>query len=129
MDKKAFLFCSTISVVLIYSAAAFGEILDQAAAEQLLKGNTVEATDFKFKKNIRFYFEPSGTYKRLDEMNNRETGKWYIEQRGQLCLSFVSGTEKCRSIDSIGDGKYVLLSNTKKSLKFNKVLPGNPYNL
>ena len=129
MDKQAFLFCSILCSVFAFSTPVFGDVLDQKAAEQLLKGNTAEGVQPKYKRAFKIYFDPSGTYRRLDDLNNRESGSWNVDKRGYLCMSLVSGTEKCRSIESIGDGAYILKYEGKKSHKLKKIIPGNPNNL
>lgn len=129
MAKKFLVLGSVLTALLAYSAMAVAEVLDKTAAEQLVKGNTAYAKDFKYKRNFKLYFDPSGQYKRVDELNNTESGSWNIDNRGELCMSFVSGLEKCRAIDSIGEGQYILMFKGSKSVKFKKIVTGNPDNL
>lgn len=78
---------------------------------------------------VKVYFATDGNHKRVDDLNNKETGVWQIESAGRLCMTH-SGKANCRNIKPLQkEGKYLLIKDGKKILKIEKVLPGNPNNL
>ena len=108
---------------------AYAEFLNKSDAEKLLAGNTFEGKEFKFGREVTVYLDSSGSYKRLDDLNNKESGIWKIDSDGKLCLKRASKFN-CRNIEpGEKEGVYLLIKNGKKSVQINKVLTGNPKNL
>lgn len=109
---------------------AHAEFLNKASAEKLLNGNTMEGKDFKFGREVKIYFATDGAYKKLDDLNNKDTGTWHIVANGMLCMRGSRHSENCRAIQPAKkEGKYLLIKNGKKSVRIDRVVPGNPHNL
>ena len=57
-----------------------------AEAENLVKGNTIEGVDVKWKKKMIWYFDPGGRLIKKDEHGNKGKGTWSIDKKGQFCF-------------------------------------------
>jgi len=115
------------AAMLMMTPVVFAKGLSQAEAEQLVKGNTAEGVN-RFGKQMIWYFEPSGTLKKMDHNGNKGKARWNINKQGQMCYQDKQmGKEQCVPIIQKGEGKYELPFDAY--WKWNKVVPGNPHNL
>lgn len=104
------------------------EQLDKEALETLIKGNTVEGKIIKWKSTYKMYFDPSGKFRRIDSLNNKEGGDWYVEDDGKLIM--IGRKKKYRSIRQHSDGGYDVYNPSGQVIwTMDKVIPGNPYDL
>jgi hypothetical protein len=119
--------CVLIAMTLPALALA-DEQLDQAAVENLISSNTVEGKKLKWGTTYRTYFDPSGKFHRIDSLNNKEGGEWYIQDNGRLCM--VGRKERCRIIKQRNDGGYDVFNRQGQQIwTIDKVIPGYPYDL
>jgi hypothetical protein len=129
MKKYSLIALLAIGVVFAFTNTAYAAFLNKAEAEKLLSGNTFEGKDFKFKREVKVYLDPSGSYKRVDNLNNKEAGAWSIESDGKFCMKHAK-SENCRNIQpGKMEGVYLLIKDGRRSLRIHKIVPGNPYNL
>ena len=104
------------------------EQLDKQTLETLIKGNTVEGRNLKWKTTYKMYFAPSGRFKRIDSLDTRYGGEWYVERDGMLRM--VGRKEKYRTVKQRSDGGYDVYGVSGNLIwTMDKVIPGNPYNL
>jgi len=102
--------------------------LDKATLETVIKGNTVEGKKIKWKTTYKMYFDPSGKYRRIDSLNNKEGGDWRVEKDGKLTM--IGRKEKHRIVKQRGDGGYDVYNTSGQVVwTMDKVIPGNPYEL
>ena len=119
--------CSFLAMNLLGLSFA-GEQLDKNTLETLIKGNTVEGKLIKWETTYKMYFAPSGTFRRIDSLNNKTGGEWYVESDGTLHM--IGRKEKYRMVKQRSDGGYDVYSPRDQVIwTFEKVSPGNPYNL
>jgi len=105
-----------------------GDELDKATLETLIKGNTAEGKRIKWETTYKMYFDPSGKFKRIDSLNNKEGGEWHVESDGTLRM--VGRKEKYRTVKQRGDGGYDVYNVRGQVIwTMDKVTPGDPYNL
>ena len=129
MKRETLLAIVAIGFALTVTAPVYAEFLDKATVEKLFHGNTLEGEDFKFKRKIKVFFDPGGNYKKVDDLNNKDTGHWYVEADGKLCLGLTAGAN-CRQVQpGKQEGFYLLIKDGKKSVRISKIHPGNPFNL
>lgn len=93
----------------------------------LLSGNTVEGKYIKWKTTHKMYFEATGKLRRIDSLNNKEKGRWEINNSDELCVS-VRKT-RCNQVMKRDDGGYNVYRHGTLKFTFDKIVPGNPYNL
>lgn len=119
---------ASLFAILVATAAAAGpEPLKRAEAEQLIKGNTAEGTN-RWKKNMTWYFDPSGELRKRDDRGNKGKARWSIDPQGNLCFQDKHmKKELCGDIVPRADGGYDV--NLEGRWNWNKVVPGNPHKL
>lgn len=118
-----------VGMIVAVPCGAFGASkgLNQADAEQLLRGNTAEGEN-RWKKNMTWYFDPGGVVHSRDQLGNKGKAQWSIDKKGQLCYQGKNDREViCGSIIPRGDGAYDV--DIPGAWKWKKLTPGNPYNL
>jgi len=104
-----------------------GEQLDKHSLETLIKGNTIEGNNLKWKTTFRMYFDPTGRFKRKDSLGNKNGGEWFIEQNGSLRM--IGRKEKYRTVKQRSDGGYDVYGVSGNLIwTMDKIIPGNPYN-
>ena len=105
-----------------------GEQLGKDNLETLIKGNSVEGKKIKWKTTYKTYFDPSGKFKRIDSLNNKESGEWRVESDGKLCM--IGRKENCFTVKQRSDGGYDVHNTVDEvTWTIDKVFPGNQYNL
>lgn len=130
MKLQSLLAIMALGLTFAITTPAYAEFLDKAAAEKLLKGNTMEGNNFKFNDQLKVYFDPDGIYRRIDDKNNKESGSWKIDSNGMLCMRHSKHMDICRGVQPAQkEGVYFLIKDGKKSVKITKIHPGNPFNL
>lgn len=95
--------------------------------KMLLSGNTAEGKYIKWKTTHKMYFEATGKLRRIDSLNNKEIGEWYINKSGQLC--FIVRKDRCNDVMKRDDDGYNIYRRGTFKFTFDKILPGNPHNL
>ena len=110
------------------------EPLAKDDVEKLIAGNTAEGQNVHWEKGMTWYFHKAGQIKKVDEHGNRGKGSWFINDKGELCVQFKRGGERCRTIVPRTDGGYDIYGTAypeADELKwiFSRVLPGNPHDL
>jgi len=117
-----------LAVCFASAGMATSKGLSKDEAEALVKGNTVEGSVPTFKKDIIWYFHPSGVLRKLDSIGNKGKANWQINKKGEFCHQDKHmKEEKCAPIIPRADGGYdVPLWN---AVVWKKVLPGNPHHL
>ncbi len=119
--------CCLLAMTLSGLSFAGGQ-LDKGTLETLIKGNSVEGKRIKWKTTYKMYFEPSGMFRRIDSLNNKESGEWEIESDGTLCM--IGRKKRCRAVKQRGDGGYDVYNRRDEVVwTMDKVTSGNPYNL
>lgn len=83
---------TTLSVIIIGMEGLYHEVTAETRVsgtelKTLLSGNTVEGKYIKWKTTHKMYFEATGKLRRIDSLNNKEKGEWYIDDSGNLCIS------------------------------------------
>jgi hypothetical protein len=102
--------------------------LDKETLEALIKGNTVEGKRVKWKTTYKMYFDPSGKYRRIDSLNNKEGGDWRVEKDGKLTM--IGRKEHNRIVKQRSDGGYDVYNKSGQVVwTMDKITPGNPYDL
>lgn len=120
--------CYCIILIALPAWAQADEQIDQESLEKLLTGNTVEGRKIKWDTTYRMYFDPSGRFRRIDSLNNKEGGEWRVESNGRLCM--VGRKEHCRTIRQRKDGGLDAYNMQGQLVwTMDKVIPGNPYEL
>lgn len=105
-----------------------GDQLDKDTLETLIKGNSAEGRKIQWKTTYKMYFDPSGKFWRIDSLNNKESGKWYVESDGKLRM--VGRKERLRTVKQRDDGGYDVYNNRGQVIwTMDKVSPGNPFHL
>jgi len=92
----------------------------------LLAGNTAEGKYIKWETTHKMYFEEKGKLRRIDSLNNKEKGEWYINKLGQLCI--IVRKDRCNDVMKRDDGGYNVYHRGTFKYTFDKIVPGNPYN-
>ncbi len=127
---------SVISLLLFQSIsfpAAAAELSGEEVSE-LLSGNTVEAVHAIKGFPIITFFATDGTFRQLRD-SQPERGTWSIDNNGYLCTDREGWGGECRLITHEGTvwKAYGIPKNLMKQRRlkrtFNKILPGNPYQL
>jgi len=93
----------------------------------LLSGNTVEGKYLKWDTTHKMYFEATGKIRRIDSLNNKQSGDWYIDSNDLLCISMKR--ERCNEVTKRDDGGYNVSRKGSVKFTFDKILPGNPHGL
>ena len=93
----------------------------------LISGNTVEGQYIKWKTTHKMFFEETGKIRRIDSLNNKESGEWEVNKSGELCVSMKK--TRCNEVMKRDDGGYNIYRRGNLKFTFDKVLPGNPHNL
>ncbi len=104
------------------------EAVDGETIKKVLAGNTVEGKLVKWGTTFKMYFTENGYFKRVDSLNNKESGEWEINSQSKLCI--LLNKKRCRIVKKRDDGGYNVYSNAGElKMTFDKVLPGDPHNL
>ena len=82
--------------------ALANEPLGKEALETAIKGNTVEGRFLKWKTTFKMYYDPSGKFRRIDSLNNKEGGSWSIDAKGVLLMS--GRKDRYRTVKQRDDG-------------------------
>ncbi|MEJ2657248.1 MAG: hypothetical protein P8012_08615 [Desulfobacterales bacterium] len=111
------------------SGPSFADVrLDKSALETLIKGNTVEGRNIKWKTTYRMYFDPTGRFWRIDSRYNKEKGEWHVEKNGTLRMS--GRKVNYRKVKQRSGGGYDVYGDRGTVIwTIDKVTPGNPYHL
>ena len=120
-------FTVMIGIMFLHQSVIAGET--QVTGEELktlLSGNTVEGNYIKWKTTHKMFFDASGEIRRIDSLNNKETGNWRI-YKNELCVEIRK--EKCNKVMKREDGGYNVMRRGDVKFTFEKILPGNPHNL
>jgi hypothetical protein len=119
--------CGLLAMAFLGQSFA-AEQLDKGTLETLIKGNTVEGKKIKWKTTYKMYFDPSGKFWRIDSLDNKERGKWSVENDGTLRMT--GRKERDRTVKQRSDGGYDVYNVRGQVIwTMDKVTPGNPYNL
>lgn len=116
-----------ISFMVLHQSAIAGET--QVTGEELktlLSGNTAEGKYIKWETTHKMFFDASGEIRRTDSLNNKEKGYWRID-KDELCIKVRK--ERCNQVMKREDGGYNVMRIGEVKFTFDKILPGNPYNL
>lgn len=71
----------------VFSMNSFGaKELGSNEIKQLLSGNTVDSINLMNDYKWKYYFDPNGTFRRIDEHGNKVDGEWELEDEGVLCM-------------------------------------------
>ena len=120
-----------ITMILIASylpLANAGEKLTKEEIRQLITGNTIEEVIVEKPWQNKIYFIADGNFKRIDQNNNPDSGKWDFDHDGSLCLERKK--RKCWFLEAAGEGVYHVISRSRgKHAKTWRIVKGNPYNL
>ena len=74
------------------------------------------------------YFTADGKFKRIDQNNNPDSGKWDFDPDGSLCLE--RRKRKCWYLQAAEEGVYHVISRRRgQHAKTWRIEKGNPYNL
>ena len=68
-----------MSLVFVSAVVVGSEGLSKGEAEKLIKGNTVEGMNTKWKKKMIWYFHESGQLRKQDEYGNKGKANWRID--------------------------------------------------
>ena len=93
----------------------------------LLSGNTVEGRYIKWETTHKMYFEATGKIRRIDSLNNKQSGEWYVNSLNELCVEVRK--HRCNQVMKRDDGGYNVYRKGALKFTFDKIVPGNPYNL
>jgi len=96
--------------------------------QTLLSGNTGEGKFIKWETTHKTYFEATGKFRRIDSLNNKQKGEWYINKSGELCM-VGKHKENCNVVMKREDGGYNLYVSNNLNWTIDKIVPGNPNNL
>jgi len=96
--------------------------------QKLLAGNTGEGKFLKWETTHKTYFEATGKFRRLDSLNNKQKGEWYINKNGELCM-VGKHKENCNVVMKREDGGYNLYVSNNLNWTLDIIVPGNPNNL
>jgi len=96
--------------------------------QKLLSGNTGEGKFIKWETTHKTYFEATGKFRRLDSLNNKQKGEWYINKSGELCM-VGKHKENCNVVMKRDDGGYNLYVSNNLHWTLDTIVPGNPNNL
>lgn len=108
--------------------ASAGEKLTKEATRQLITGNTVEEVFVEKPWQNKIYFIADGNFKRIDQNNNPDSGKWDFDPDGSLCLE--RRKRKCWFLEAVGEDVYHVISRRRgQHAKTWRIVKGNPYNL
>ncbi len=113
---------------------AAGADLSGDEVSELVSGNTVEAIHPAKGISIITFFATDGTFRQLMD-NQPERGNWSVDANGQLCTYREGWGGECRLIAREGEvwKAYKIPRNLMKQRNhkrtFNRILPGNPYQL
>ena len=106
-----------------------GEQISKDTLETLIKGNTVEGKKIRWETTYKMYFDPAGTFMRIDSLTNKDGGEWYVASDGLLCTT-ARKKERCRSVIQRSDGGYEVYNKREEVVwTMDKISPGDPYNL
>jgi len=127
--KRYLLSVVALVVGLIFAAAvADPKGLSKEEAESLIKGNTAEGSNVKWKKTMIWYFEPYGRIHKVDQFGNKGKARWSINAKGELCNQDKHMNEEdCAPIIPRADGGYDI--PYQGAWKWDKIVPGNPHGL
>lgn len=124
------------SVAEVQEALALSPLPSSAAPEKLtedevrtlLVGNTVESQDRNTQLNSITYYHPKGQVVQK-RMWSKSSGRWAIEENGQICLEFGDRSMQCRHIVKEGDRYYKVRSNSdgelQKIVRYRSFAEGN----
>ena len=126
-------YISTLFITILF---AFVGVHNSAVAETkvsaeqlktLLSGNSTEGKNIKWKTTHKMYFDADGKISRIDNLNNKETGNWFINESGDLCIKVRK--KRCNQVMKRDDGGYNVYRRGDLKFTFDKIVNGNPYNL
>ncbi len=120
--------------ILFSAGVVYAGALSGNEVKELVSGNTVEAVHATIGYSIITYHLADGTYRQLRDSETC-SGKWSVDNEGQLCMMRTGWGGECRLI--VKDGNvwkaYKIPKNPMKPRKhertFNQVVKGNPHNL
>ena len=93
----------------------------------LLSGNTTEGIYPRWETTNKMYFDATGELRRIDSLDNKERGEWYINEAGDLCIKIRK--KRCNEVMRRDDGGYNVYRQDTLRFTFDKVIPGNPHKL
>ena len=127
-------------IISIATAAVHaGEKLNKSEIIELLSGNTIngyfvkqgEAEGFTGQVRLKIkFFNAGGAEKTTYPADSRkgsftEKGKWWINKKGGLCLSWAQENKKrCGALKKQSNGKYILQRKNQK-IFIEKIVHGN----
>lgn len=128
MHRHASVFgVSLLAMLFAATAPAAPKGLGQAEAEQLIKGNTAEGTN-RWKKNMTWFFAPSGVLRKRDDLGNKGRAQWHVNPKGELCFQDKHmKSAECGAIVPRADGGYDVY--LEGMWTWTRVSPGNPHKL
>ncbi|MDH3948188.1 MAG: hypothetical protein OEU74_04430 [Gammaproteobacteria bacterium] len=102
--------------------------LTKEEVRSLITGNTIEEVFTEKPWQNKLYFTADGKFKRIDQNNNPDSGKWDFDPDGSLCLERKK--RKCWFLQTAEEGTYHVISRTRgQHVKTWRVVKGNPYKL
>ena len=118
---------STVGLIGFGSPALAETRVSGDELKRLLSGNTAEGRYIKWETTHKMYFEATGKLRRIDSLNNQESGDWYVNKDGELCISVRK--ELCNEVMQRDDGGYNVYRRGDLKFTFDKIVPDNPHNL
>lgn len=108
--------------------ASAAEKLTKEEVRSLITGNTIEEVLTEKPWQNKLYFTADGKFKRIDQNNNPDSGKWDFDPDGSLCLE--RRKRKCWYLQAAEEGVYHVISRRRgQHAKTWRIEKGNPYNL
>ena len=108
--------------------ASAAEKLTKEEVRSLITGNTIEEVLTEKPWQNKLYFTADGKFKRIDQNNNPDSGKWDFDPDGSLCLE--RRKRKCWFLQTAEEGAYHVISRRRgQHVKTWRVVKGNPYKL
>jgi hypothetical protein len=132
--KWGFILLLTGLAYLLTTASYAANALAREELELLISGNTAEGQNVEWKESMTWYFHKLGQIKKIDDKGNKGKGKWFINEKAELCIEFKRGGERCRTVIPREDGGYDVYGTAspesgKLVWTFQRILAGNAHDL
>jgi hypothetical protein len=129
--NKLITYFGTFLLIIVFTSGVVmaADALNKDEAVKLIAGNTVEGVVVKKQRNMTWYFAEDGHIHKILPTGEKKKTKdtWNIDNKGNLCYQDKWMEQPlCGPISRRADGKYDAIDG---HWRFDKVLPGNPYDL
>ena len=116
--------------IALSATAVAGTQLSGEQIKLLVSGNTVELTSISKGSDFKVYFKADGTATSFNESKSKKgKGTWRITDAGEHCTKWGKKDETCGQVIDMGNGTYTRMFEGSPRATWNKVSPGNPFNL